>query len=130
MKKILLLALLLTPAMVRADPGPLDDLTKKCEKEKTSMFKDNEGTPSCDKLAKIYADFETRTITASKELRKKCDKEQKSLFKENNGTPSCQKLNDFLRDRAAFPVGQKYGLNKETGQYCYFNDAGDVLNCP
>lgn len=130
MRKLLFLAALIVPALALADAGPLEELNQKCEKEKTSMFRENNGTPSCDKLNKIYSDYENRTMVLTQDLRKKCDQEQNSMFKENNGTPSCERLNQALRDRATQQVGKKYGFSKERGKMCYFNDVGDVLSCP
>ncbi|UXJ50116.1 hypothetical protein [Pseudomonas citronellolis] len=35
------------------DSGQINELRVKCEKEKVSMFRENNGTPSCDRLDKI-----------------------------------------------------------------------------
>lgn len=35
------------------DSIQINELRAKCEKEKTSMFRENNGTPSCDRLEKI-----------------------------------------------------------------------------
>jgi len=130
MNKLLMALALLISTAAAADPGPLDEMSQKCEKEKTSMFRDNEGTPTCDRLNKIYSDYENRTQVITQDLRQKCDKEQHSLFKDNEGTPSCARLNDVLRDRASFPIGQTFGYSRERGKNCYFTDAGEPSSCP
>lgn len=35
------------------DSAQINELRAKCEKEKVSMFRENNGTPSCDRLEKI-----------------------------------------------------------------------------
>jgi hypothetical protein len=132
-RKCVLLVTLMSavlPMSAHADSSPLDEMKQKCEKEKTSMFRENNGTPTCARLEKIYRDYEAQTQGATAELRQRCEKEQASLFKENNGAPSCSRLNDALRDRATDPVGQGYRYSKERGKYCYFNDAGQIQSCP
>lgn len=133
MKKFLLVAALITlaaPVVAMADGGQLDEMKQKCEKERTSMFRENNGTPTCDRLSKIYSDYEAQTQAATADLRKKCDTEQASSFRANDGTPSCSKLNNALRDRASEQVGAGLRYSKERGKNCYFNDAGAIQSCP
>ena len=131
MKAVLLGLTLLIPTLAWAEPPTrLEEMQQKCEQEKASMFRDNEGTKTCDRLAKLYSDYEARTLAITQDLRNKCDKEQASMFRANNGTPSCEKLNQVLRDRASQPIGDNYHFSKDRGRYCYFRDDGTELSCP
>ncbi|MGY4493879.1 hypothetical protein [Pseudomonas sp. TE3610] len=131
MKVVWLATALLLPTLALAEPPTrLEEMQQKCEKEKASMFRDNEGTKTCDRLAKLYSDYEARTLAITQDLRAKCDKEQASMFRANNGTPSCEKLNQVLRDRASQPIGDNYHFSKDRGRYCYFRDDGTELSCP
>lgn len=131
MKGLLILAAALLPSLALAQPPTrLEEMQQKCEKEKTSMFRDNEGTPTCDRLAKLYSDYEARTLAITQDLRTKCDKEQASLFRDNEGTPSCTKLNQVLQDRASAPIGDNYHYSQSRGRYCFFTDDGVESSCP
>lgn len=133
MKKFLLVASLaaaVAPLVAMADASQLDEMKQKCEKERTSMFRDNNGTPTCDRLNKMYSDYDAQTQAATADLRKKCITEQASSFRANDGTPSCTKLDDALRDRTNDPIGAGFRYSKERGKNCYFNDAGVIQSCP
>lgn len=49
---IALFVLVMPGVSVAAPPTHLDELRAKCEKEKVSLFRSNNGTPNCDRLAK------------------------------------------------------------------------------
>ncbi|MFF7706616.1 hypothetical protein [Pseudomonas sp. NPDC007930] len=130
-KVLFSLAALCGPAMAMAAGSQVDVLNQKCEQEKTSIFRANNGTPSCDKLAKIYSDYEARTQVVTQGLRQKCEQQKASMFRANNGTPACDQLNQVVRDRAAVqPLGPNYRYDTTRKQYCYFSDAGAVIDCP
>lgn len=131
MRNFMIALTLLAPTTALAtDPSQIEDMKQKCEKERTSMFRNNNGTPTCDRLEKINSDYDKHTQELTQELRNKCDKEQNSMFRQNNGTPSCDRLNQKRQDRGSEPVGNGYRYSKERGKYCYFNDAGQIQSCP
>ena len=131
MRKLLIALTLLAPAIaMAADSSQINDMQQKCEKERTSMFRSNNGTPTCDRLDKIHSDYDSHTQEITKDLRSKCEREQGSIFKENDGTPSCVRLDKKLQDRADQPVGNGFRYSKERGKNCYFNDAGQIQSCP
>lgn len=43
-----------------ADPKLVGELRAKCDKEKASLFRDNNGTPSCDRLEKALREGSTK----------------------------------------------------------------------
>ncbi|WP_287814503.1 hypothetical protein [Pseudomonas sp.] len=131
MKYAAMVAALLASTLASGAPlTRMDELNLKCEKEKTSLFRDNNGTPSCDHIARIQRDYEARTAALTADLRKRCNQEQTSLFRDNNGTPSCERLAQALRDRASGPVGDSFHYSPERGKYCYFNEADEPTSCP
>jgi hypothetical protein len=131
MKRLIITLVLLAPVIaVAADTPQVQEMKQKCEKERTSMFRDNNGTPTCDQLDKMSNDYNRHTVEMTEDLRAKCDKEQNSMFRENSGTPSCTRLNEKLQDRAKVPLGNGLRYSNERGKNCYFNDAGEVQSCP
>lgn len=100
MKALMITAVLLIPSVAAADAYPIDEMKQKCEKERTSSYRANNGTPTCDRLDKIRHDYDQQTQNLTKDLREKCYREENSMFRENNGTPSCARLNEQLRDRS------------------------------
>jgi hypothetical protein len=131
MRNLVIVLALLTPVVaVAADSPQVQEMRQKCEKERASMFRDNNGTPTCDRLDKMSNDYDRHTVELTEDLRAKCDKEQTSMFRENSGTPSCTRLNEKLQDRNGVPLGNGLRYSKERGKNCYFNDAGQIQSCP
>ena len=133
-KQAFLLLTLLLSSVSLTQAENINELQRKCANEQSSLFKNNNGTPSCVQLDRIYRGNQTPRHSTT-ELQRKCANEQSSLFKNNNGTPSCDqldRLHDYKRPETAKPqpiVVEKLEYWYEGNQYCGHNAKGETVHC-
>lgn len=133
-KQVFLLLTVLLPCISSAQTEEIKQLQQKCSNEQSSLFKNTNGTPSCDQLDRIYYGKQTPQHSTT-DLQRKCSNEQSSTFKNTRGTPSCDqldRLHDYQRPEKAKPqpiVVEKLEYWYEGNQYCGHNAKGETVHC-
>jgi hypothetical protein len=130
-----LITMFMLPTLCGAvEVSSFEKLDRGCQREQTSLFRDNNGVPTCLLVARLLREREMQIQPALDEAGERCAKQQRSLFKDNNGTPACEVLAKIQLDwdERRIPVDNPVAFrwNTSARQYCwYYNDPGKTY-CP